>query len=593
MQNGEYGEIEICPANKGRLEARDISIDLSSDTFSFSKSHDEIARIIAQSEYAPIRFPFQIPRVTDKKSVNITVKFAQKDFAGLNDTINIPLRLIRPDFKIIHQVLDQQRSGALAQGEKTDLLVRVENTGQLDADDVVLSIDFNRKGVLLQGSKQISIGRIEAGKTSEPKSFPINIQRIADPGEFPMQFTVSEKNFGKKYLTLVLHIVSEQAEVITVKGQESVIASSTYQAMHPVIFIATPINGERIASDSILLRGVVKDAKGIQSIEIFVNGRRLDSSGRGIEVSPSNSGGAQQCEFKYSIPLQIGENEITVSAFNLDNLSEKATVKIYQETKKGKIWAAVIGINKYRNSKINLNFARNDAQAFADYLKSNMGLDRNTLFELYDEQATLKEIKSLLGQQLKTKVGKEDTVFIFFAGHGASESDPSSQDSDKFRKYILTHDVEIEDLFSTALAMDSVADIFNRIQAERIIFIIDSCYSGAGGGRTILAHGTRALLSDEFLNRIAQGKGRIILTSSSENEVSQESPQLQHGYFTYYLLEGLKGKADMNGDGIIDVDEISLYLNKVVPQATNQGQHPVKKGETEGQVIIGKVRAKE
>jgi uncharacterized caspase-like protein len=289
-------------------------------------------------------------------------------------------------------------------------------------------------------------------------------------------------------------------------------------------------------------------------------------------------------------PYKRERTKLPSQPSNLDNLSAKETVTVYRESKKGKIWAAVIGINRYKNDKLNLQYARNDAQAFANYMRSNMGLDGSTLFELYDERATRREIQSLLGQQLRTKVSKEDTVFIFFAGHGAPESDPSSQDSDKIRKYILTHDAELEDLYSTALSMDSVGDIFSRIQADRIIFIVDSCYSGAGGGRTILAHGSRAVLSDDFLNRLAQGRGRIILTSSRENEVSQESPQLHHGFFTYYLLDGLKGKADLNGDGIIDVDEISLYLNKNVPLATNNAQHPVKKGEAEGQVVVGRVK---
>ena len=46
----------------------------------------------------------------------------------------------------------------------------------------------------------------------------------------------------------------------------------------------------------------------------------------------------------------------------------------------------------------------------------------------------------------------------------------------------------------------------------------------------------------------------------------------------------------MDGDGFIDVNEISSYLNREVPKATDQKQHPVKKGEAEGQVVIGRVR---
>jgi len=52
----------------------------------------------------------------------------------------------------------------------------------------------------------------------------------------------------------------------------------------------------------------------------------------------------------------------------------------------------------------------------------------------------------------------------------------------------------------------------------------------------------------------------------------------------------LKGKADLDGDRLIDVDEIYRYLNREVPNMTNGAQHPVKKGETEGHVIIGRVQ---
>ena len=46
----------------------------------------------------------------------------------------------------------------------------------------------------------------------------------------------------------------------------------------------------------------------------------------------------------------------------------------------------------------------------------------------------------------------------------------------------------------------------------------------------------------------------------------------------------------MDGDGFIDVNEIYGYLNCEVPKATGQRQHPVKKGEAEGQVVVGRVR---
>jgi hypothetical protein len=55
-------------------------------------------------------------------------------------------------------------------------------------------------------------------------------------------------------------------------------------------------------------------------------------------------------------------------------------------------------------------------------------------------------------------------------------------------------------------------------------------------------------------------------------------------------LEGLQGKADVDGDGLITVDEAYSYLSTHVPQATGQNQHPVKKGEVEGQLILGRIQ---
>ncbi|MDH5297142.1 MAG: hypothetical protein OEW26_08440, partial [Nitrospirota bacterium] len=135
-----------------------------------------------------------------------------------------------------------------------------------------------------------------------------------------------------------------------------------------------------------------------------------------------------------------------------------------------------------------------------------------------------------------------------------------------------------------------VETIFHRLSAERVIFITDSCYSGATAGRTFSTVARRATLSDGFLNRLSKGKGRVVLTASRAGEVSEERDDLGHGVFTYYLLEGLNGKADVDGDSIVTVDEAYSYISTHVPEATGQNQHPVKKGEVEGQLILGRTQ---
>jgi uncharacterized caspase-like protein len=250
------------------------------------------------------------------------------------------------------------------------------------------------------------------------------------------------------------------------------------------------------------------------------------------------------------------------------------------------IWAVVIGINAYSNVR-QLKFAVNDARMFYDHLVKDSKIPAENVTLLVDGEATLTKLRSALGTHLKNKGGKEDMVIIFFAGHGATEKDVMSPDGDGLEKYLLPYDADPRDLYATALPMEEISRVFKRIRSERLVFLADSCYSGASGGRTIDITGIRANISDAFLDRIASGKGRVIMTASGANEVSAENDELKHGVFTYYLVEGLKGMADADGDGLITVEEVYRYVSDKVPQATGQEQHPVKKGTVEGRLILG------
>lgn len=92
------------------------------------------------------------------------------------------------------------------------------------------------------------------------------------------------------------------------------------------------------------------------------------------------------------------------------------------------------------------------------------------------------------------------------------------------------------------------------------------------------------------MERLAGGRGKVIITASAANEVSVEKDELQHGVFTYYLLEGLRGAADTDRDGTVTVDEAYRYVSEKVPRATGQEQHPVKKGSFEGSLVLSITR---
>ena len=353
----------------------------------------------------------------------------------------------------------------------------------------------------------------------------------------------------------------------------------------PIVFIGSPKTGLKAEYKKISLYGVVEDDKAIEKVEFFINGV-LDEkiSQRGIFISQQEK--PKRIEFNEKIALKNGENTLLVKATDSDGFtSEKEVVVSYTETRKN-IWAVVIGINNYQNVR-HLKYATKDAKAFYNYLVKTLRIPEENVSLLLNSQAHLYKIRSVLGTHLKRNAGKDDMVMIFFAGHGATEEDSMSPDGDGLEKYILPYDADLKNLYASALPMSEISKIFSRIYSERLIFIADACYSGASGGRTIGINGKRANISDAFIDRISSGKGRVIITASGANEVSVEHDELKHGVFTYYMLEALKGKADMDKDGIITVDEVYNYVSINVPLATGQSQHPVKKGAVEGQLIMG------
>jgi uncharacterized caspase-like protein len=122
---------------------------------------------------------------------------------------------------------------------------------------------------------------------------------------------------------------------------------------------------------------------------------------------------------------------------------------------------------------------------------------------------------------------------------------------------------------------------------------VDACYSGAAGGRTFMSKRTRGTLDDRFLERLTKSRGRVVVTASRPSEVALELPTLRHGIFTYYLVQGLKGAADADGDGIVTLNEIYQYVEREVRTRSRQeggNQQPVMRGEVEGDLPITRLR---
>jgi len=292
----------------------------------------------------------------------------------------------------------------------------------------------------------------------------------------------------------------------------------------PVIVIASPKDESKVEVNIIQLSGVAEDEKGVKKIEIFINGKPIQSSSeRGIRIAGNKD--LKRLDLSEKIPLNKGMNKIRVRVVDEDGLSSDKIVTVHKIERRKNVWAVIVGINDYAHIR-KLRYAVNDARLFYNYLIDYNQIPPENVTLLLNEEASLVRLRSTLGTMLKRRGGKDDMVIIFFAGHGATEKDAMSPDGDGLEKYLLPYNAHPKDLYATALPMEEISRIFNRIRSDRLVFIADACYSGASGGRTVGIEGLRANISEAFFDRIAGGKGRVILSASGANEVSTENDEL-------------------------------------------------------------------
>jgi hypothetical protein len=96
--------------------------------------------------------------------------------------------------------------------------------------------------------------------------------------------------------------------------------------------------------------------------------------------------------------------------------NQSGEVKLYNKS-----YAVIIGIDRYKNLSPDrqLKNAVSDAKGIEDTLRKHYRFDK--IFAIHDEQATRDNIMRLLTSELPKTIGKDDALFLFWAGHGNQE----------------------------------------------------------------------------------------------------------------------------------------------------------------------------
>ena len=243
--------------------------------------------------------------------------------------------------------------------------------------------------------------------------------------------------------------------------------------------------------------------------------------------------------------------------------------------------AIIIGIEKYKNIS-EASFSNNDATQFREYAIRSLGVAENRIKLHLDKDAEKIEILKTLKIWLPTQInsGKTD-IYIFYSGHGLP-----SYDGKGF--YILPYDSDTDFLDETAIKHSKLIEEIQKLNPKSVKIFLDSCFVGLNkqgetilpGARPILLRSNKELFPSNF----------TVLAASGPNQISWSSQLLKHGIFSFYLMKGFEGDADMNKDGEIKAFELANYLkDKVAKQAAlnNHIQNPQLIGDGEN-TILGK-----
>jgi len=225
-------------------------------------------------------------------------------------------------------------------------------------------------------------------------------------------------------------------------------------------------------------------------------------------------------------------------------------------------WAAIIGIDDYVNWQ-KLQYAAHDALGVKDLLIQKYNFKPDHIFTLLNGEATRQNILSLLGDKLgnPNMVQHEDRVLVFYAGHGATRKLASGRELG----YIIPVDADLTNYEGSAISMTNFQDISEAIPAKHVLFVMDSCYSGLA-----LTRGGGMAPSQNYLNEISRREAREMFTAGGADQQVADNGPNGHSVFTWTLLQGLDGRADLNGDGVITATELAAYVAPAVSALSHQ-----------------------
>jgi len=222
-----------------------------------------------------------------------------------------------------------------------------------------------------------------------------------------------------------------------------------------------------------------------------------------------------------------------------------------------------------------------DATGLADILtdKERCAYPPGQVTLLTGEQATRAAVLSAL-ESLARLNDPQATLVVYFSGHGYRVTASLGE-----FYYLMPFGYDTDRLFETAIRGDEFTTRLRAVTAQKLLVLLDCCHAGGltkpePSGMKL----AKAPLPPEAASLLAEGRGRVLIASSQQDEFSFAGRP--YSAFTLALIEALCGDGAATQDGYVRVSDLAMHAREVVPGRTGKRQHPILQFEQADNFVI-------
>jgi hypothetical protein len=374
----------------------------------------------------------------------------------------------------------------------------------------------------------------------------------------------AESIYGRRYYAaFLLDTQNEPESLREIQREATVSRPGEKPPLIELIHPQGPIeNLRQLTVQGYVEGGVAPVLLTIQEQPVPLNPGTLPSGARGVQL-----GVEAAYNFSKQLKIASGQDFVEMIATDAHGNRTRLRIPVVQGTVNvGRRYAVVIGVSQYRDSHIQrLQYADKDAEAVRDFLLDPNGgaIPPANLLFLENQDASFARITAALFDFL-IKPAADDLVIVYFAGHGTN--DPRRPEN----YFLLSYDTDFDKLASTSISMWDLQDKFEHTVQANLVTLVDACHSAAIGQSTL------NLLNDRWTPDRRSARRRAVITASKTAEYSKEASKWGggHGVFTWFLLRGLQGEADVNHDQQVTVGELFDFARAHVAAETGGSQNP-------------------